>query len=210
MEAAGCEAWYPLEMLSVRGLVEVMSRLPQLVVLRRALFRRLVAERVPVFVGVDAPDFNLGLESEVEARRRAQPASRQPVGLGVAPRTAANDRPLGAPDARAVPVRAAALRSGRHSGHLRRPSARRGCGGAELAARSARAAEARRGPARVRAAAGQPRVRARHARRARAAGGRGAPRGAAGCAISRAARDQADARPLRSSPSTGSGSRSCR
>jgi lipid-A-disaccharide synthase len=39
MEAAGCEAWYPLEMLSVRGFVEVISRLPQLVVLRRALYR---------------------------------------------------------------------------------------------------------------------------------------------------------------------------
>src|SRR5258708_5842726 len=62
MEEAGCEAWYPLEMLAVRGLVEVLSRLPELFQLRRALFRRFVAERVPVFVGVDAPDFNLGLE----------------------------------------------------------------------------------------------------------------------------------------------------
>ena len=66
MEAAGCEAWYPLETLSVRGIVEVISRLPQLVMLRRALFRRLVAERVPVFVGVDAPDFNLGLEAKLK------------------------------------------------------------------------------------------------------------------------------------------------
>ncbi len=66
MEAAGCEAWYPLEMLAVRGLVEVLSRLPQLFELRRALFRRFVAERVPVFVGVDAPDFNLGLERKLK------------------------------------------------------------------------------------------------------------------------------------------------
>ena len=66
MEAAGCEAWYPLEMLSVRGFVEVISRLPQLVVLRRALYRRLRAERVPLFVGVDAPDFNLGLERKLK------------------------------------------------------------------------------------------------------------------------------------------------
>ena len=66
MEAAGCEAWYPLEMLAVRGLVEVLSRLPELFVLRRALFRRFVAERVPVFVGVDAPDFNLGLERKLK------------------------------------------------------------------------------------------------------------------------------------------------
>ena len=41
MEAAGCEAWYPLETLAVRGFVEVLSRLPQLVALRRALCRRL-------------------------------------------------------------------------------------------------------------------------------------------------------------------------
>ena len=66
MEEAGCEAWYPLEMLSVRGFVEVLSRLPQLVVLRRALYRRLRAERVPLFIGVDAPDFNLGLERKLK------------------------------------------------------------------------------------------------------------------------------------------------
>src|SRR6187399_1995274 len=66
MQAAGCEAWYPLEMLSVRGFVEVISRLPQLVVLRRALYRRLRAERVPLFIGVDAPDFNLGLERKLK------------------------------------------------------------------------------------------------------------------------------------------------
>ena len=66
MEQAGCEAWYPLETLSVRGFVEVLSRLPQLVVLRRALYRRLRAERVPLFIGVDAPDFNLGLERKLK------------------------------------------------------------------------------------------------------------------------------------------------
>ena len=66
MEAAGCEAWYPLEMLSVRGLVEVVSRLPELVALRRNLARRLIASRVQLFIGVDAPDFNLGLEARLK------------------------------------------------------------------------------------------------------------------------------------------------
>jgi lipid-A-disaccharide synthase len=66
MEAAGCEAWYPVETLAVRGLFEVLSRLPGLFALRRALFRRFVAERIPVFVGVDAPDFNLGLEKKLK------------------------------------------------------------------------------------------------------------------------------------------------
>jgi len=67
MQAAGCEPWYPLEALSVRGLVEVLGRIPQLVAIRRDLRRRLLAERVPVFVGVDAPDFNLGLERKLHA-----------------------------------------------------------------------------------------------------------------------------------------------
>jgi lipid-A-disaccharide synthase len=68
MEAAGCEAWYPLETLAVRGFAEVVGHLPELVRIRRALARRLVAERVPLFVGVDAPDFNLGLERKLKRR----------------------------------------------------------------------------------------------------------------------------------------------
>jgi lipid-A-disaccharide synthase len=66
MQAAGAEAWYPLETLSVRGLAEVLGRVPELVRIRRALAQRLAAARVPVFVGVDAPDFNLGLERKLK------------------------------------------------------------------------------------------------------------------------------------------------
>jgi lipid-A-disaccharide synthase len=66
MQAAGCEAWHPLEALSVRGFAEVVTRLPELVSIRRALARRLLAESVPVFIGVDAPDFNLGLEKRLK------------------------------------------------------------------------------------------------------------------------------------------------
>src|SRR6186713_1276776 len=62
MAAAGCDVWEPTESLAVRGLVEVVRHLPKLVAIRRALTARLVAERVPLFVGIDAPDFNLGLE----------------------------------------------------------------------------------------------------------------------------------------------------
>jgi lipid-A-disaccharide synthase len=68
MEAAGCDAWYPLETLAIRGFAEVVGHLPELVRIRRALARRLVAERVPLFVGVDAPDFNLGLERRLKRR----------------------------------------------------------------------------------------------------------------------------------------------
>jgi lipid-A-disaccharide synthase len=65
MQAAGCEAWYPIETLSLRGIVEVLAHLPRLIKLRRALRRQLLAARVPLFVGVDAPDFNLGLERKL-------------------------------------------------------------------------------------------------------------------------------------------------
>ena len=68
MEAAGCEAWFPLEKLAVRGFVEVVAHLPELFRIRRALRRRLLAERVPLFIGVDAPDFNLGLERKLKRR----------------------------------------------------------------------------------------------------------------------------------------------
>ncbi|MCC6194425.1 MAG: lipid-A-disaccharide synthase [Burkholderiales bacterium] len=68
MEAAGCDVWVPMEKLAVRGFVEVVSHLPELFRIRGELRRRLLAERVPAFVGVDAPDFNLGLERKLKRR----------------------------------------------------------------------------------------------------------------------------------------------
>jgi lipid-A-disaccharide synthase len=68
MEAAGCEAWYSVERLAVRGFVEVIAHLPQLFRLRRQLRSRLLAARVPLFIGVDAPDFNFGLERKLKRR----------------------------------------------------------------------------------------------------------------------------------------------
>ena len=68
MEAAGCEVWHPLETLAVTGVTEVVARLPEILALRRDIARRMVAERVPLFVGVDAPDFNLGLERKLKRR----------------------------------------------------------------------------------------------------------------------------------------------
>ena len=66
MEAAGCEVWAPLERLAVRGFTEVVSHLPELLALRGDLARRFAYARVPVFIGVDAPDFNLGLERRLK------------------------------------------------------------------------------------------------------------------------------------------------
>jgi len=68
MEAAGCEAWAPMERLAVRGLTEVLAHLPEIMRMRRRLRRRLLAARIPLFIGVDAPDFNLGLEAKLRRR----------------------------------------------------------------------------------------------------------------------------------------------
>jgi lipid-A-disaccharide synthase len=65
MLAAGCEAWHHVRELSVRGYVEVIAELPRLLRLRSSLRVRLLNERPAVFVGVDAPDFNLRLETQL-------------------------------------------------------------------------------------------------------------------------------------------------
>lgn len=62
MRAAGTEAWWNAGELAVMGLFEVARHFPRLLRLRRELKRRLLAERPDVFIGIDAPDFNLGLE----------------------------------------------------------------------------------------------------------------------------------------------------
>lgn len=64
---AGCEPWHHVRELSVRGYVEVLRELPRLLWLRRSLTRRILQSGCRVLVGVDAPDFNLGLEATVRA-----------------------------------------------------------------------------------------------------------------------------------------------
>ncbi len=58
----GCEAIESIDALSVMGLAEVLRELPRLLRLRRTLVERLLRERPDVVIGIDAPDFNLGLE----------------------------------------------------------------------------------------------------------------------------------------------------
>lgn len=62
MEAEGLQSYFPMERLSVMGLFEVLGRLFELIFRRRRLIRTLIAQRPDVFIGIDAPDFNLGLE----------------------------------------------------------------------------------------------------------------------------------------------------
>lgn len=61
MEAEGLTSYFPMERLSVMGLVEVLGRLPELLARRRRLIRSLVSAKPDVFIGIDAPDFNLTL-----------------------------------------------------------------------------------------------------------------------------------------------------
>lgn len=62
MLAQGMEAWWPQQLLAVRGYVEVLPHLRRLLAVRRELGDRLLQQRPAVFIGVDAPDFNLDLE----------------------------------------------------------------------------------------------------------------------------------------------------
>jgi lipid-A-disaccharide synthase len=68
MQSAGLDAWYPMELLAVRGYVEVFRSLPKLLRIRRELRRRLLADPPDLFIGVDAPDFNLDLELSLRKR----------------------------------------------------------------------------------------------------------------------------------------------
>ena len=62
MQALGCQSLYPMETLSVMGLVEPLKRLPALLRMRRGLIEHFIAQPPDVFIGIDAPDFNLGIE----------------------------------------------------------------------------------------------------------------------------------------------------
>lgn len=68
MRAAGMETWHDASELAVMGLSEVLRHLPRLLRLRSTLRTRLLDWRPDVFIGIDAPDFNLGLERTLKAQ----------------------------------------------------------------------------------------------------------------------------------------------
>jgi lipid-A-disaccharide synthase len=68
MRESGFEAWHDAGELAVMGLAEVLRHLPRLLRLRRTLRERVLAWRPDVFVGIDAPDFNLGVERWLKQR----------------------------------------------------------------------------------------------------------------------------------------------
>lgn len=65
MIAAGCRPLAHIEALSVMGVTELLAHLPRLLRLRRRLCRHFLRERPDVVIGIDAPDFNLGLEARL-------------------------------------------------------------------------------------------------------------------------------------------------
>lgn len=66
MTAQGFESLYEQEKLAVRGFAEVVRKLPEILRIRKGLIRDMLALRPDVFVGIDAPDFNLAVEAQLK------------------------------------------------------------------------------------------------------------------------------------------------
>src|SRR5271169_4719410 len=67
MQAAGCETWEPAESLAVMGLFEIVRHLPRLLRLRARIRTRFLEAKPDLFVGIDAPEFNLRLARDLRA-----------------------------------------------------------------------------------------------------------------------------------------------
>ena len=67
MTGAGFETLYPMEKLAVMGIMEVLRHLPELAGIRRRLAAHFLRERPRLFIGIDAPEFNLGLELKLKS-----------------------------------------------------------------------------------------------------------------------------------------------
>ena len=68
MQKQGAQAWWPSQSLAVRGYFEPIRHLPRILNMRRELIERVTTQRPDVFIGIDAPDFNLGVEKIVRAK----------------------------------------------------------------------------------------------------------------------------------------------
>ncbi|MBS0459427.1 MAG: lipid-A-disaccharide synthase [Proteobacteria bacterium] len=68
MRATGMQTWWDADALAVMGLAEVLAHLPRLLRLRKQFRKRVLAWQPDVFIGIDAPDFNLGVERWLKQR----------------------------------------------------------------------------------------------------------------------------------------------
>lgn len=66
MQSAGAQSWHSMEKLAVRGYVEVLRSLREILAIRRNVRDRMLRERPALFIGIDAPDFNFGLERSLK------------------------------------------------------------------------------------------------------------------------------------------------
>ncbi len=66
MQAQGLDAWWPMDALSVMGYWDALKHYREIAGIRRQLKKRLLRDRPDIFIGVDAPDFNLGLETDLK------------------------------------------------------------------------------------------------------------------------------------------------
>jgi hypothetical protein len=154
MTAAGCTAWYPTDTLAVMGLAEILRHLPRLLRVRRDVIARLLAARPAAFIGIDSPEFNLRIATDLKARGVPDGAVREPAGLGMAPGSRTDDRRGGRPGALRAAVRSRVLRRALRECGIRgapaggpHPARKRSRGGARVARIAASCAD-RRGAAR--------------------------------------------------------------
>jgi lipid-A-disaccharide synthase len=68
MQREGLDAWWPAEKLAVRGYAEVLRHYREITGIRSQLVSRLLREKPDVFIGIDAPDFNLAVERKLKSR----------------------------------------------------------------------------------------------------------------------------------------------
>ena len=68
MKAEGMDCWWESDQLAVMGLFEVLAHLPRLLALRKQLLQRLIELNPAVYIGIDAPDFNLRIEKKLKSK----------------------------------------------------------------------------------------------------------------------------------------------
>lgn len=68
MASQGLDSQYPIDRLSVMGLLEPLKRLPELLNIRASLAKLFVSQKVDLFIGIDSPDFNLGLARKLKKK----------------------------------------------------------------------------------------------------------------------------------------------